>query len=132
VASTQGNSTDLLGLVQTGGDSSLQVPTIKYSPSKLSMMNPSIANYISNQPVTMNTMILLNLMKEKAKLNKGESDTGIITVKESKTEKKKCKKKGSQPREGDWICKECQNLNFSFRVSCNKCSYVKQSDIGGN
>ena len=24
-------------------------------------------------------------------------------------------------REGDWICNNCKNLNFSFRVECNRC-----------
>ena len=24
-------------------------------------------------------------------------------------------------RDGDWICVECKNLNFSFRVKCNRC-----------
>lgn len=26
-----------------------------------------------------------------------------------------------QPREGDWICLNCNNLNFSFRKKCNRC-----------
>jgi hypothetical protein len=27
----------------------------------------------------------------------------------------------SQQREGDWVCYNCQNLNFSFRKKCNRC-----------
>lgn len=38
---------------------------------------------------------------------------------------KKSKKKRNQYREGDWICNKCQNMNFSFRVTCNKCACVK-------
>jgi hypothetical protein len=30
-------------------------------------------------------------------------------------------KASSQPREGDWVCYNCQNLNFSFRKKCNRC-----------
>ena len=26
-----------------------------------------------------------------------------------------------QAREGDWICLNCNNLNFSFRKKCNRC-----------
>ena len=24
-------------------------------------------------------------------------------------------------REGDWVCVNCQNLNYSFRKKCNRC-----------
>ena len=27
----------------------------------------------------------------------------------------------NQTREGDWICFNCNNLNFSFRKKCNRC-----------
>jgi hypothetical protein len=27
----------------------------------------------------------------------------------------------SQSRDGDWICFNCNNLNFSFRKKCNRC-----------
>ena len=26
-------------------------------------------------------------------------------------------------RDGDWKCKKCKNVNFSFRVSCNRCGF---------
>jgi len=28
-------------------------------------------------------------------------------------------------RQGDWICMRCKNLNFSFRVMCNRCKIPK-------
>ena len=31
-------------------------------------------------------------------------------------------------REGDWICNNCKNLNFSFRVECNRCKLPKGAD----
>lgn len=31
-------------------------------------------------------------------------------------------------REGDWICLNCKNLNFSFRVSCNRCQKTKEEN----
>lgn len=31
-------------------------------------------------------------------------------------------------REGDWICKNCCNLNFSFRKECNRCKLKKSSE----
>lgn len=126
--SYQGTSTNLLNLVQSSDSLLHQMPPVVYSPTKISMMNPRIVDYINNQPITMNTMVMMNLMKEQqSKFNKMEPQPRIVQTKES-IEKKKGKKKTSQPREGDWICKECQNLNFSFRLSCNKCSYEKQQN----
>lgn len=31
-------------------------------------------------------------------------------------------------REGDWVCKNCKNLNFAFRVECNRCQFPKDSN----
>ena len=38
------------------------------------------------------------------------------------------KKKKFKPftgRNGDWICSNCQNLNFAFRIICNRCHIEK-------
>ena len=32
-------------------------------------------------------------------------------------------------RKGDWICQICKNLNFSFRVKCNRCKNPKEQCI---
>jgi Zn finger protein HypA/HybF involved in hydrogenase expression len=39
------------------------------------------------------------------------------------------KKKQLQERIGDWICLKCRNLNFSFRVVCNRCQTSKSENI---
>ena len=36
------------------------------------------------------------------------------------------KKKNFEIREGDWKCFDCHNLNFSFRVKCNRCGLSKE------
>lgn len=98
-----------------------------------------------NQPITMNTMVYHNLLVSQNKKifpNKKDLDnSGSISypincssADDKKTDgnsnskqSKKIKKK-QNTREGDWICLECQNLNFSFRNVCNKCSYERKID----
>lgn len=40
----------------------------------------------------------------------------------------KKKNKTFTEREGDWVCQSCKNLNFAFRVECNRCHLPKPSD----
>lgn len=35
-------------------------------------------------------------------------------------------KKQLSVRQGDWACKQCNNLNFSFRDKCNRCGMAKE------
>lgn len=58
-------------------------------------------------------------------MNLGSSTKTEHLIKSDKKDKNKDKKKKQIQREGDWICPECQNMNFSFRVTCNKCPYEK-------
>lgn len=32
-------------------------------------------------------------------------------------------------RSGDWICKNCKNLNFAFRTECNRCKLPKKEAV---
>jgi len=40
----------------------------------------------------------------------------------------KKKKKPFIEREGDWVCYKCKNLNFSFRLTCNRCQITKEDN----
>ena len=47
----------------------------------------------------------------------------------------KYQKKNQKPfmeRSGDWICKKCKNLNFSFRQECNRCKFPKKGSSDEN
>ena len=47
--------------------------------------------------------------------------------KNDKPKFKKNKRDKSHPvRDGDWLCKFCFNMNFSFRAFCNRCKAPKQ------
>jgi len=43
--------------------------------------------------------------------------------------KKAGEKKPFDRRKGDWVCSECHNLNFAFRVECNRCKLPKPNYI---
>jgi hypothetical protein len=45
--------------------------------------------------------------------------------KQSSADSKKNKKKPFVERVGDWVCIKCKNLNFSFRMICNRCQLPK-------
>jgi hypothetical protein len=55
------------------------------------------------------------------KLNESEEMNG--SFENDGSDKKK--KKPFQERVGDWVCIKCKNLNFSFRVVCNRCQLPK-------
>ena len=37
-------------------------------------------------------------------------------------------KTNSTSRQGDWVCLQCNNLNFSFRKKCNRCKLQTRYD----
>ena len=45
----------------------------------------------------------------------------------AKTDKSKGKKRKTfNERDGDWCCYKCKNINFSFRIKCNRCKLGKK------
>lgn len=38
-------------------------------------------------------------------------------------------KKPFDKRKGDWLCPECHNLNFAFRIVCNRCQLPKPNNL---
>jgi Zn-finger in Ran binding protein and others len=58
---------------------------------------------------------------EKQKISEDVGDS----LEESNNQDGKKKKKPFVERFGDWVCIKCKNLNFSFRVICNRCQLTK-------
>ncbi len=56
------------------------------------------------------------------KINKNSSNKSIPNLKNQKD------KKPFDKRKGDWLCPDCHNLNFAFRVICNRCQQPKPKD----
>jgi len=54
---------------------------------------------------------------------KNSSNNSIHTLEDNKNEF--VKKSHFVERQGDWICTRCKNLNFSFRIVCNRCKISK-------
>jgi hypothetical protein len=57
--------------------------------------------------------------------NKTSQDSPTLTSTTNSTSSSK-KKKPFVERIGDWNCFKCKNLNFSFRVNCNRCQLSKK------
>ena len=60
----------------------------------------------------------------KNKFDDGSENFNINTI-NFKEEKAKMP---FQIRVGDWICLRCNNLNFSFRIKCNRCGLLKEQN----
>lgn len=65
-------------------------------------------------PITMNTMVYLNLLKEK-------QNVGINSEQGSINKSANLGSRVSSKNDGDWICCKCNNLNYAFRDFCNRC-----------
>ena len=67
----------------------------------------------------------ISKMKRKNELKRQEEQEKLKSQNQIKNKNQKIKE-----RRGDWICAKCGNLNFSFRLVCNRCQLVKtQSDF---
>ena len=62
------------------------------------------------------------------KYNKNHNKKRNIEIETINNQKKNnlLKQKQFSERLGDWICFKCQNLNFAFRIFCNRCQLSKE------
>lgn len=74
-----------------------------------------------------NSFFHLFSMDENQNNCKINNSSNIISNNNNKGEQKEQKtKKQLNVRLGDWACKQCNNLNFSFRDKCNRCGLDKE------
>ena len=103
-----------------------------------------VSNGLSLKTFNPKSIDLNNKNKEIQNGNKNEEEKTIGTVfiptpiffnpmiKQTKGYYGKYQKKKTRPfteREGDWICKQCKNLNFAFRNECNRCKMAKKDAV---
>jgi len=132
--STTFDSSNMMSLISskfTSGQSKNlnEIITYKNNPNNINNLNMNVnnnpyQNYPSYQTGALSKVFNINPIG----LNMNYSNNLIQNPKEksnfNKKEDKK-KKKKEVIKEGDWICSQCQNLNFSFRIQCNYCSELK-------
>ena len=58
-----------------------------------------------------------------------ESQSNDVNSNFTENSKKTGEKKPFDRRKGDWVCSECHNLNFAFRIECNRCKLPKPKSI---
>jgi hypothetical protein len=68
-----------------------------------------------------------NMFKEPSQLvtKSGQNQNNNNNNNNNPQERSEKKKRQFAERQGDWVCMKCKNLNFSFRVVCNRCQLPK-------
>ncbi len=59
-------------------------------------------------------------------MNNTNINNNINNISNKGEQKEQKTKKQLNVRLGDWACKQCNNLNFSFRDKCNRCGLAKE------
>ena len=98
----------------------------------------NILNLNNSNPIANNR--LFNVQQQQQKLNpmlfsyNEEQEQNMSQINQNKNlinksinSNSKNEKKPFDKRKGDWLCPECHNLNFAFRVVCNRCQLPKPS-----
>lgn len=84
-------------------------------------------NYnINNPKVFIPTKLRNTEQNNKQNNNKKETQNNGKNKFDNSKKNKQKNKKFFEIREGDWRCSNCNNLNFSFRNKCNRCSLPKE------
>lgn len=111
---------------QTRKRESVDSVDIKYSIDVTNAPKKRLQEYLNSD--------LLDELEKEPSTNEKVDDTLVNNLNEPKPmiqpqksyQPYQKKKKNFEIREGDWNCFDCHNLNFSFRVKCNRCGLAKE------
>ena len=70
------------------------------------------------------SLIYYTYESNKFKFIRGENNT-----ENKKKENNKKNKKKQKERKTDWLCLNCQNLNYGFRKNCNRCQIQRKDEF---
>ena len=89
------------------------------------MQNP----YIAHMPFPYQTQQhIIQALQPNIHENKFDGNKKFNIIIPMQPMKKNTKmKKPFEIRDGDWTCSDCGNLNFAFRVRCNRCGISKEA-----
>ena len=93
---------------------------ILYQNNRIQTQPESNLIHLSNQP-KLNPMLF--------SYNESQEIYSNPKTNNKKSDNSKTGKKHLDIRKGDWQCPKCNNLNFAFRVLCNRCKLPKPSDV---
>ena len=80
---------------------------------------------VSQTPQNLNSILFsYNEAKEKNYIQLPKNFNNKPIINNIKNDKKPFDK-----RKGDWLCPECHNLNFAFRIVCNRCQLPKPNNF---
>ena len=85
-------------------------------------------NNCQNQETNYYTM-LFSYNNNNNENNLQDNSLRTISNKSIRNFKYKIDKKPFDKRKGDWLCPKCHNLNFTFRIICNRCKIPKPKNI---
>ena len=85
-------------------------------------------NNYQNQETNYYTM-LFSYNNNNNENNLQDNSLRTISNKSIRNFKYKIDKKPFDKRKGDWLCPKCHNLNFTFRIICNRCKIPKPKNI---
>ena len=83
----------------------------------------------NNQRITLNSNSKAYIPLKYRKNDQANNNNDIKINKNKFVNMNKNKQKNKkyfEVRDGDWVCSKCNNLNFSFRNKCNRCSLPKE------
>ena len=87
------------------------------------IQNRISSNSFLSLPLNSNSINKSNINNNENEFNNSIENYSNRKFYNFKNEKKKFKP--FTGRNGDWICSNCQNLNFAFRIICNRCHIEK-------
>ena len=102
----------------------------EFFPSKLNEYNIIENNERTTESETFINELMIEDNYKNCLLKEDSVHKNISNNKKKHKKRKKINKlKNYNIRKGDWLCPNCNNINFSFRLICNKCKVFIKNQV---